>query len=421
MNHGGQLATLDFALHRPASEGQRFVRQRESDVGRRETCAAGSALADSASGPISFSKRTPAQHRRVSCPRECFFIGLERFPTNQKLFSRNRLALGGRALSDTKPLRSPTRSHSGSKQSVESRPRTVYTTPAGRMLNGTIESVLDAGLCSEIESQVQLVFTSPPFPLSRQKKYGNLQGSDYVDWLAGLAPRLTSLLTPTGSIVIELGNVWVPGEPTMSTRPLESLLEFLTRGELKLCQAFVWNNPARLPSPAQWVNIERIRIKDAFTHIWWMSQTDRPKADNRRVLKEYSQSMLNLLKSGSYNDGHRPSEHHIGEKSFLKDNGGAIPSNVLTFSNTASNNDVYLDYCREQNISVHPARMPRDVAAFFISFLTDEEDLVFDPFAGSNTTGAVAEALGRQWRAVEPDPAYIKGSIGRFPGAQLEP
>lgn len=288
------------------------------------------------------------------------------------------------------------------------------------MLNGTIESVLDAGLCADIENQVQLVFTSPPFPLNRQKKYGNLQGSDYVDWLADLAPSLANLLTPTGSIVIELGNVWMSGEPTMSTLPLESLLEFLTRGNLKLCQAFVWNNPARLPSPAQWVNIERIRVKDAFTHIWWMSHTARPKADNRRVLKEYSQSMLDLLKSGSYNDGYRPSEHHIGEKSFLKDNGGAIPSNVLTFSNTASNNDIYLNYCREHNISVHPARMPRELAEFFVSFLTDEQDLVFDPFAGSNTTGAVAESLGRRWRAVEPDRSYIRGSIGRFPGSQLE-
>lgn len=280
---------------------------------------------------------------------------------------------------------------------------------------------MDAGLCSDIENQVQLVFTSPPFPLNRQKKYGNLQGPDYIDWLADLAPRFTKLLTPTGSVVIELGNVWESGEPVMSAVPLEALLEFLARGDLKLCQAFVWHNPARLPSPAQWVNIERIRVKDAFTHVWWMSHASRPKADNRRVLKEYSQSMMNLLKSGSYNDGDRPSEHRIGQKSFLKDNGGAIPSNVLTFSNTASNNDIYLDYCKHHEIRVHPARMPRDLASFFVSFLTDENDIVLDPFAGSNTTGAVAESLNRRWRSVEPDQDYIDGSIGRFPKAKLEP
>ena len=231
--------------------------------------------------------------------------------------------------------------------------------------------------------------------------------------------RPTGLLTPSGSIVIELGNAWVPGEPVMSTLALESLLAFLRHGDLKLCQAFVWHNPARLPSPAQWVNVDRIRVKDSFTHIWWMSRSSRPKADNRRILQAYSKSMLDLLKSGKYNDGDRPSEHRIGKDSFLKDNGGSIPSNVLTFSNTASNNDPYLDYCRKHRIDIHPARMPKEVASFFIKFLTDEGDIVFDPFAGSNTTGSVAESLGRKWRAVEPNASYIQGSIGRFRSDQL--
>ena len=46
-------------------------------------------------------------------------------------------------------------------------------------------------------------------------------------------------------------------------------------------------------------------------------KTDYPKADNRKVLRPYSESMKSLLKRGSYNAGKRPSEHSIGEKSFL--------------------------------------------------------------------------------------------------------
>ena len=303
---------------------------------------------------------------------------------------------------------------------IDERPRPAYTTTRGSMIHGTIEGALDAGLCTGEESDVQLLLTSPPFPLNRKKRYGNLTGSEYVNWLGGLAPRLADLLTPTGSVVIELGNAWVPGEPVMSTLALEALLAFLQEGDLKLCQAFVWHNPARLPTPAQWVNIDRIRVKDSFTHIWWMSRSSRPKADNRRVLREYSKSMRDLLKTGKYNDGDRPSQHRIGEKSFLKDNGGSIPSNVLTFSNTVSNSDPYLDYCRKHNIDIHPARMPHDVAAFFVKFLTDENDVVLDPFAGSNTTGSVAESLNRRWRSVEPNGEYVQGSIGRFPLAQLQ-
>jgi site-specific DNA-methyltransferase (cytosine-N4-specific) len=224
---------------------------------------------------------------------------------------------------------------------------------------------------------------------------------------------LGDLLADDGSLVVELGNAWEPGEPVMSTLALKALLQILESGGFHLCQQFVVHNPARLPSPTQWVNVDRIRVKDAYTNVWWMSRTTRPKADNRKVLTGYSDAMKKLLARGSYNAGERPSQHNIGETSFLKDNGGAIPPNVLTISNTLST-DAYRRYCKEHSLRVHPARMPGDLAEFFIRFLTDEGDLVLDPFAGSNTTGAAAEALGRTWLSIEPEAEYIAGSHGRF-------
>ena len=169
------------------------------------------------------------------------------------------------------------------------------------------------------QGKVQLVFTSPPFPLNTKKSYGNLQGEDYIRWLAKFAPLLRRMVTDDGSIVVEIGNAWLPGEPVMSTHVLEALLRFLKKGDLHLCQEFIWYNPARLPSPIEWVNKERIRVKDAFTRIWWMSPTARPKADNRRVLREYSPSMKRLIATGKYNAGRRPSEHQIGKASFSVD------------------------------------------------------------------------------------------------------
>lgn len=290
----------------------------------------------------------------------------------------------------------------------------IYSTNLGRSILGLAEDILESPPDSEsLEGQVDLIFTSPPFPLNRKKRYGNEQGQAYVDWLASFAPLFRKLLRPKGSIVLELGNAWEPGRPVMSTLALKALLAFLERGELTLCQQFVWYNPARLPSPAQWVNVERIRVKDAYTHLWWMALTDRPHADNRQVLNEYSQSMQQLLKRQSYNTGKRPSEHNIGKKSFLKDNAGSIPSNLITLANTKANSD-YLNYCRRHEIQPHPARMPSGLAEFFIKFLTKTGNLVLDPFAGSNTTGAVAEELDRRWLAIEPNETYLKGSRGRF-------
>lgn len=281
------------------------------------------------------------------------------------------------------------------------------------MYRGYAEDVLRSGVSARYRGKVNLIFTSPPFPLNRKKKYGNHQGEEYTRWLAAFAKGFNDLLAPKGSIVIEMGNAWESGEPVMSTLALEALLAFRKAADLNLCQQFVCYNPARLPSPAQWVNIERERVKDAFTYVWWFAPTAHPKANNRHVLKDYSPSMRKLLKTGKYNHGKRPSEHDIGETSFQTDNGGAIPPNVLTITNTLSS-DPYLQYCKKKELPLHPARMPRELPEFFIKFLTDEDDLVLDPFGGSNTTGAAAEELKRRWVAIEPNEDYIQGSRGRF-------
>lgn len=289
----------------------------------------------------------------------------------------------------------------------------AYATARGRMLHGKSDEILADGSLDRFEGKINLIFTSPPFPLNRKKRYGNETGEAYINWLRAFGPLFKKMLARDGSIVVEMGNSWEPGAPVMSTLAIRALLEFQEKNELYLCQEFVWHNPAKLPSPAQWVNVERSRVKDSFTKLWWMSPTDKPKANNQRVLQEYSKAMKTLLRRGKYNSGKRPSEHDISETAFLKDNGGAIPSNVLTYANT-QNGDAYQTYCRENELPLHPARMPSDLARFFIKFLTEPDDIVLDPFGGSNTTGAAAEELNRFWLSIEASDEYIKGSRGRF-------
>ncbi|OZI08257.1 site-specific DNA-methyltransferase [Siphonobacter sp. BAB-5385] len=289
----------------------------------------------------------------------------------------------------------------------------AFSTAKGVSYHGEIEEIFQDGALSEYYGKVSLIFTSPPFPLVRRKKYGNFKGEVYLKWMENVAKSLGKFLKEDGSIVIEIGNSWVKGSPAMSILPLQSLMAFLDAGDYNLCQQFIWNNTAKLPSPAEWVNIRRIRVKDSFTNIWWMSPIEYPKADNKKVLNEYSESMKQLLSSKKYNSGVRPSEHVIGEKSFLSNNNGSIPSNVFSLSNTSSDTQ-YAKYCKDNEFPVHPARMPKEIAEFFIRFLTDENDIVFDPFSGSNTTGFVSESLGRQWVSLEKNASYIDGSKGRF-------
>lgn len=291
----------------------------------------------------------------------------------------------------------------------------LYQTNRGRLYCGDSEILLTQYSANPLNRKADLIFTSPPFPLNRAKKYGNMTGDEYLNWFTNLAPLFGELLTEKGSIVIEIGNAWEKGMPVHSTLPIETLLEFKKRGNLYLCQEFVHYNPSALPAPIEWVNRRRIRVKDSFTRIWWMSKTPYPKANNRNVLVEYSGRMKKLIGSKSYNSGKRPSEHIIGTESFCKNNGGAIPSNVISAANTVGKGS-YFTYCKENNLEIHPARMPKEIPEFFINLLTDEEDLVLDPFAGSNMTGAMAEELNRNWISIEINEMYAKGSRGRFMG-----
>jgi site-specific DNA-methyltransferase (cytosine-N4-specific) len=254
-----------------------------------------------------------------------------------------------------------------------------------------------------------------------------------------MAPIFSELLAEDGSLVIEIGNAWEAKRPVQSLLHLECLLGLVNHptANLRLIQEFICYNPSKLPSPAQWVTVNRLRTVDSYTHVWWIAKSDFPKANNSKVLRPYSKSMKQLLKKQAYNAGKRPSEHVISEEGFLKNHGGSIahnffelepldddrevrlPHNVLSFSNTNSN-DYFLSQCRKKKVVPHPARMSAGLVNFFIEFLTEKKDLVLDPFSGSNTTGFCAEKLSRKWLSFEINEDYIKQSLIRFQDPELK-
>jgi site-specific DNA-methyltransferase (cytosine-N4-specific) len=292
------------------------------------------------------------------------------------------------------------------------KPTPAYTTRWGRAYHADALEIL-RGLHDD---SVALVLTSPPFALRRKKAYGNVAANEYVDWLWPFAEEIHRVLRPDGSFVFDLGGAWNPGSGTRSLYQYELILRLTQRmpRPFHLAQEFYWYNPSKLPTPAEWVTIRRTRVKDAVNTLWWLSKTEEPQADNRRVLRPYSRSMRRLLRDG-YKVARRPSQHDIGPH-FQRDNGGAIPPNILTIPNTRSSDD-YFRRCREADLPIHPARFPPGVPEFFIRFLTQPRQLVLDPFAGSNVTGQMAELLERRWMSVEIDADYVAGSQLRFPDA----
>jgi site-specific DNA-methyltransferase (cytosine-N4-specific) len=283
-----------------------------------------------------------------------------------------------------------------------------YTTEGGAAYQGDSLELLE-----ELENEsVNLVMTSPPFALQRKKEYGNEDQEDYNDWFLQFAEKVYDVLEEDGSFVIDIGGGWQKGKPVRSIYHFKLLTRLVEECGFHLAQDFYWHNPAKLPTPAQWVTIERIRVTDSVNHVWWLSKNERPKADNTRVLREYSDSQKELMEDG-YKDKKRPSGHDISDKFDEPKEDGSIPPNLLEIANTASNTH-YLRACRELDIDPHPARFPRQLPEFFINFLTDKDELVLDIFAGSNTTGRVAQDKERKWMAFEENEKYLDHSQLRF-------
>ena len=265
--------------------------------------------------------------------------------------------------------------------------------------------------------KVDLIMTSPPFGLLRKKSYGNVSSEEYLSWFRPFAYGFKNVLKENGSLVIDVGGSWNSGIPSRSLYHFDLLIMLVRELGFHLCQEFYWWNPSKLPTPAEWVTIRRIRVKDAVNTVWWLSKTPFPKSSNTRILSPYSDSMHAVLSRGYHKAATRPSGHEISEK-FILDNGGGIPPNLIALANTQFNRS-YVDYCKRKGLPVHPARFPVGLPTFFIKFLTNRRDLVLDPFAGSLTTGFAAQRLDRRWVNIDQDIRYVKGGKVLFKKSEL--
>jgi DNA modification methylase len=291
----------------------------------------------------------------------------------------------------------------------------IKTTPAYTTKHGSAYIGDSRKLLSELpDGSVSLVMTSPPFALQRQKEYGNLDQYEYIDWFMDFARLVFSKLKDDGSFVVDFGGAYMKGVPARSLYQFRLLIKMVDEVGFHLAEEFYWFNPSKLPSPIEWVNKRKIRAKDSVNTVWWLSKSEWPKSDVTKVLAPYSERMKKLIEDPDkfYTPKVRPSGHDIG-KSFSKDNGGAIPSNLLQIPNSESNG-AYLDGCKRLSLKGHPARFPSKLPEFFVKFLTEPNDLVIDIFGGSNTTGQVAETEGRHWMSFEALPEYVAASSLRF-------
>lgn len=270
------------------------------------------------------------------------------------------------------------------------------------------------------DDSINVVLTSPPYALHYKKEYGNADKEAYLSWFLGFAREIFRILKPDGSFVLNIGGSYNQGTPTRSLYHFKLLIELVETIGFHLAQECFWYNPAKMPMPAEWVTVRRIRLRDSVEYIWWLSKTPWPKANNRNVLKPYSKDMERLNRRGVKTTV-RPGGYAIKPTFSGVDAGGSIapnvieesPDDMLRVGNNAAN-DLYTRKCKEAGLKIHPARFPAALPEFYFKLLTEPGDYVLDPFAGSNTAGAVAESLGLRWIAAELSEEYLKASQFRF-------
>lgn len=286
---------------------------------------------------------------------------------------------------------------------------TIYETDLGRALWAEAEAA--AGVIDD--ESINLILTSPEYPLLRKKQYGNRQGQHYLDWLCNLASEWKRMLVDDGSLVLNVGPVWERGQPTQSVYEERLLLRLIDEVGFYLAQRCYYHSPSRIPS-SEWVTIRRVRVRNTVENIWWLSKTPNPKADNRRILTPYSDRMRKLIASGGETRRERPAGHGGTKNGFSRDNGGMIPSNLINTTNAASN-DHYHRMCRQYGLPAHPAAFGDSIPSYFIRLLTEPGDVVYDPCSGSGKTAAEAERLGRRWITNDRSLTYVSGSKFRLP------
>lgn len=282
-------------------------------------------------------------------------------------------------------------------------------------------------LVNSLDQQVMLCLTSPPYPLSKGRRYGNPDQKEIVNFIMSALEPVIEKLDERGSLVVNVSNdIFLPGSPARSTY-VERLIIALEDAGLSLMDRLVWRNESKAPGPVHWASKTRQQLNVSYEPIMWFCKNPLlVKSDNRRVLEPHSDRHLKLIAAGgeARTSCNSDGSYRLREGSFGASTAGKIPKNVISRGHRCGYGLQYQKAAQALGLPVHGAGQPFSIAEFLIKFLTDEKDIVFDPFGGRLMTSMAAEILNRQWISTEINLQYIRGAAELFrdrPGFYLNP
>lgn len=270
-----------------------------------------------------------------------------------------------------------------------------------------------------LDAPITLCLTSPPYPLKNPRAYGNPRLDDYIDWIVASLEPIAANLRDGGSICLNLSNdIFEHRSPARSLYRERLVLALADRLGLMKMDALIWDNPCKPPGPVQYASKTRQQLNATYEVVYWFTNNpDAVEADNRRVLEPHTERHKALMaRGGSRAATHSDGAHRRRDGSYGRSTEGRIPRNILRYPHNCPSQSAYKRQARELGLPAHGAPYPLTLAIFLIRFLSQQEQLVVDPFGGSLTTGLAAEQAGRRWLTTECMWEYNRGAMERFHG-----
>lgn len=256
----------------------------------------------------------------------------------------------------------------------------VTSLPSKRVPKGTRATLFHGDamdiLAATGNGEVDLTVTSPPYCMG--KEYESTRNvSDFISAHRVLLPEIVRITKPGGSICWQVGNFVKDGEVV----PLDALVYEIMRAipGVKLRNRIVWTFGHGLHC--------QNRFSGRHETMLWFTVGDTPyhfDLDAVRVPQKYP--------GKRHNKGPRKGEYSGNPL-------GKNPGDVWDIPNVKSNH---------VEKTPHPCQFPVALVQRVVRALTREDELVFDPFSGSGSTGVAALVEGRRFLGSEISGKYIE-------------
>jgi len=249
-------------------------------------------------------------------------------------------------------------------------------------------------LMKEMEdNSVDLIVTSPPYFDAIDYNNGVTYTYDeYIEWLVIRLNEMHRIIKKSGSIIFNINDKCEKGFRLPYVFDLVSDVNKMTK--LKFYDRYIWQKPNTLPYQGK-------RLNDRLEFIFhWVKHKDF-KANTEAILQPYSEKSLERM-NPKYDfktnqkivDGIRQTTE---AKKIKPAKGGTKPSTLFNFKTAGA---------IKNKGEKHPAPFHPDLPEFFIKWLTNDGDVVLDPFGGSFTTYKQATDMNRNAIAFEINEDY---------------